>query len=105
MKKAGMEVQVANDGLDAFEKVKAAPSGYFDAILINVDEKDLQGFLFIKRIRELEDDIRSEVPVIAITGDDSDNEKEKIIKSGLNGYITKPYDVNAVLDKMSGIIL
>lgn len=105
MKKAGMEVQIANDGLDAYEKVKAAPSGYFDAVLINVDDRNIQGYLFIKKIRDMENDIRSEVPVIAITADESESGKEKIIKSGMNGYITKPYDIKAILDKLSGIIL
>jgi len=53
----------------------------------------------------MENDIRSEIPVIAITADESESGKEKIIKSGMNGYITKPYDIKAVLDKLSGIIL
>ena len=61
--------------------------------------------LFIKKIRDMENDIRSEVPVIAITADESESGKEKIIKSGMNGYITKPYDIKAILDKLSGILL
>ena len=36
---------------------------------------------------------------------DPESGKEKIIKSGMNGYITKPYDIKAILDKLSGILL
>jgi CheY-like chemotaxis protein/ABC-type amino acid transport substrate-binding protein len=101
MKKVGFEVQVAKNGVDALDKIYAAPSNYFNVVLVNVDAAKLGGYELARNIRGIENDVRSEMPILGITASDSEAVKVEIIKSGMNGCITKPYDIVEMLEALS----
>ena len=67
LNKVGIEVQVANDGEEAYEKINAAPSGYFDAIVMNQAMFDADDHEAITNIRGLSDNSKAGIPIMPIT--------------------------------------
>lgn len=63
----------------------------FDAILMDLQMPELDGYTTTKIIRN---DLRSNIPIIAMTADALKGEAEKCFKCGMNGYISKPFEPN-----------
>ena len=76
MKKAGFEVQVANDGTDAVNKIVAAPAGYFNIVLINIQPPNVDGYEASRQIRNLGNPEKASIPIVAVSGEDFNNIKE-----------------------------
>ncbi len=81
-----LEVEEAKDGYEAIEKVK---NNNFKMILMDIFMPGLDGYETTSRIRELEG-VKGAVPIIAVTANDVDSTKEKVIETGMNGVLSKP---------------
>ena len=90
MKRAGLDVSVASDGIEAVSFVE---SEQFDAVLMDVQMPRMDGYEATKTIRQ---DSRFEsLPIIAMTANAMAGDREKGIEAGMNDYLTKP--INAEL--------
>jgi CheY-like chemotaxis protein len=85
---AGMKVDVAVNGLQALEKIKA---NKYDAVLMDCQMPVMDGFEAAAEIRK--DDTLANLPVIAMTANAMAGDREKCIESGMNDHIAKPIDV------------
>ncbi|MGB9702265.1 MAG: response regulator [Candidatus Kapaibacteriota bacterium] len=83
--KAGYKVFDFGDGKTALDWFK---SNTVDIIIMDILLPDMNGTELIKYVRELP--AFKDAIVIAITGFTSPNDREKFIKAGFNGYISKP---------------
>jgi len=93
----GFDVEAVCNGKDAVEKIK---NNNFNAVLMDVQMPEMDGFAATKMIRNLEDS-RKNIPVIAITAHALKGDKEKCLEAGMNDYITKPINakqLSKVLD-------
>ena len=89
LEKAGYEITVAVDGLQA---VKFAEIGDFDLVLMDVNMPELDGLEATQRIRAGGAPMRS-VIIIALTADDDPAMRRRCAAAGMNGYLTKPIDM------------
>ncbi len=87
LEKAGHRVTVAADGQQA---VAAVQGGRFDAVLMDVQMPVLDGFSATQEIRRWEAHLGSHVPVIAMTANASEGDREKCLAAGMDGYVAKP---------------
>lgn len=97
MKKYGFEIQTAIDGLQAFEKLNAAPAYYFDAIIMNVENIVTDEYNVAMRIRNINDAQKATIPVVAIV---SNSDNDSIILSDetlVNAVISKPFEPSQML--------
>lgn len=83
LESAGYKVITAKDGR---EGVKLAGDSRPDLVILDLGLPDISGLETLKAIREF-----STVPVIALTVSSSDRDKEKLLDSGADDYITKPF--------------
>ncbi|MBU0730558.1 MAG: response regulator [Proteobacteria bacterium] len=83
--KAGYEVDVANNGKEAVDKLFAAPEAY-DLIFMDVQMPQMDGFEATIKIRES----GNTIPIIAMTAHAMKGDREKCIDVGMNDYISKP---------------
>ena len=92
----GMLVDRAADGVQCVNAVKAKPAGYYDAVLMDIQMPNMDGYTAAKTIRALPDD-RANVPIIAMTANAFEEDKQKAFDAGMNDHIAKPISVNALM--------
>jgi signal transduction histidine kinase/ligand-binding sensor domain-containing protein/CheY-like chemotaxis protein len=94
MKKHGHEVAVAYNGREALEILK---SRGFDLILMDMQMPEMDGLTATRLIREKEKETGAHIPIIAMTANALDGDKDRCINAGMDGYISKPIEVNNLL--------
>ena len=82
----GHTVSFAKNGVEAINLLKA---DYFDVVLMDLQMPIMDGDEATRRIRGLPS-LMSKTPVIALTASTAAADKERILSSGMNGYLTKP---------------
>ena len=102
LKRYDVEITEAGDGGEAVTVVEENPP--FDIILMDVMMPDVDGLEATRRIRALSDPSRSSVPVIAMTGDASDEDISAALVAGMNDHIAKPVDSDILVEKIYGYI-
>ena len=69
MKRVGFEVQIATDGTEAVDIINAAPAGYFDCVLIDIQAPNTEGYEVCRQIRNLDESDKASIPIVAVTAD------------------------------------
>lgn len=90
LKKKNYDVLSVTNWRDALDKVKNEP---LDLILMDIMLPELNGFEITSEIRKLESKkgVEQGVPIVALTANTLDNDKEKCLKAGMNDYLPKPF--------------
>lgn len=83
LEKIGFKVDIANDGLEAVEKVK---NNTYDIIFMDLQMPNLDGFGATQRIREF----NSSIPIIALSAAVMEKDKVMTKQVGMDGHISKP---------------
>lgn len=83
----GYEVILAEDGLDALEKM---PQDGVDLIITDLNMPNMDGLEFIKTIRENED--YKNIPIIILSSESELSDIEKGKSVGANSYLVKPFN-------------
>jgi two-component system chemotaxis response regulator CheY len=89
---ACVEIVEAQDGMDGLRKLS---SDHFDLALIDINMPVMDGLKLIGLMRS-EDSLR-EVPVVVITTEGAEQDRERALRLGANEYLTKPIQANRVL--------
>ncbi len=84
--KAGYSVDFADDGQEAVELYTSAP-GNFDLILMDIQMPRMDGREATRKIREHG---FTDIPIIAMTAESMQSDREKCLQAGMNDYISKP---------------
>jgi len=84
------EVLLAVDGQDAWEQLRKHDD--ISAVFTDIGMPYLDGLQLLARIREQEDENLSSMPVIVVTGDETDEAREDALRRGATDFITKPFN-------------
>ena len=90
----GFAVEEAENGAVAVDKVKAAPGGYYDLVLMDIQMPVMDGYAAARAIRALPDAKQASVPIIAVTANAFEEDKQAALDAGMNGHIPKPIHVD-----------
>ncbi|WP_461879019.1 ATP-binding protein [Fusicatenibacter sp.] len=88
----GVETATAVNGQIAVELFRSSEPGTFDAILMDIMMPVMDGMTAAKTIRALPREDAKTIPIIAMTANAFDEDREKTLASGMNAYLTKPVD-------------
>ena len=91
LQSVGLEVEVAADGRQA---VDMASAGGFDAVLMDIQMPELDGFEATAALRAV--DGLQDLPIIAMTAHAMAGDREKSLEAGMNDHVTKPIDPDAL---------
>lgn len=103
LKKFGLEVDTATNGLEALELVK---KNAYDAVFMDCQMPEMDGFEATQEIRKFErEHDRRNTPIIALTADAMIGDREKCLGFGMSDYLNKPFkeiEIAQMLDKWVG---
>ena len=94
----GFLVETAPDGTDAVDLMRTVEENYFDAILMDVQMPIMDGYEATRTIRMLPRQDVKGLPIIAMTANAMDEDKEAALKNGMNAHIAKPIDMDVFMD-------
>jgi osomolarity two-component system sensor histidine kinase NIK1 len=99
LKKYNYNVTAVTNGPEAIELVKQHT---FDLVLMDIMLPEMNGYEITAAIREYEsaNAIENPVPIIAITANTLDNDRERCIKVGMNEYLSKPFTAAQLIEKI-----
>ena len=100
----GFDVEIAGDGAVAVEKMKSAPAGTYDIILMDIQMPRMDGYEAARQIRNLEDRVKAGIPIVAVTANAFEEDKQIALQAGMNGHLAKPYDIPAIIETLKGLL-
>ena len=100
----GLAVEIANDGTEAVEKMKSAPAGYYDIILMDIQMPQMDGYEATRQIRALEDNEKAGIPIVAVTANAFEEDRQIAMEAGMNGHLAKPYDVPDIMKTLKELL-
>ncbi len=99
LKYRGFECISCSGALEALNILKS--NDHISAVLIDMMMPDMDGYEAIPRIKKIEKN--KHIPVIAVTAQAMQGDKEKCLNAGANGYISKPINVDQMLELFSAL--
>jgi CheY-like chemotaxis protein len=94
-------IDTAANGKEALDKFG---TNNYDLILMDIKMPVMSGLVAAEKIRALESTTNSHVPIIAITANAMIGDKEKCLSSGIDDYISKPYQPAALINKIKNML-
>ena len=103
LKENGLKAERAANGKQCMEMLKKMPEDYYDMILMDIQMPETDGYEATKRIRNL-DDARADIPIVAMTANAFEEDRQKALESGMNAHVSKPVDMNMLFKVMAQIL-
>ena len=100
----GFEVETASDGSIAVEMVRQSEEGYYDLVLMDIQMPVMDGYEATRAIRYLPRRDVTKLPIIAMTANAFEEDKERALQNGMNAHIAKPLQVDSLLATLSRIL-
>ena len=104
LEKLGFAVEVANDGVEAVEKVSSNAAGWYDVVLMDIQMPNMDGYQATQKIRSLTDTVKAGVPIVAVTANATGRDQDTILKSGMNALLPKPYDIPQMINTLYSLL-
>ena len=96
LKENGIQAECVADGKACVENLAQKPEDYYDAILMDIQMPNMNGYEATEKIRSM-DGRRSKIPIIAMTANAFEEDKQRAIESGMNAHIGKPIDIKKLV--------
>jgi signal transduction histidine kinase/DNA-binding response OmpR family regulator len=97
-------IDEAADGEAALALFEKSPEDYYDVVFMDVQMPGMDGYETTRRIRELARADAKTVAVIALTAAAYKEDVEDAMRSGMNGHLSKPVDIDAVLELLEKLL-
>jgi signal transduction histidine kinase/CheY-like chemotaxis protein len=96
LKNAGLEVDLANNGLEA---VRLVQEKRYDLVLMDIQMPEMDGIEATRKIRELGK--FNELPIVAMTANAMQGDRELSLKAGMDDHINKPFNVQELFSTLA----
>jgi two-component system chemotaxis response regulator CheY len=95
----GLTVIEADDGVDALRKLAASK---LDIILTDINMPIMDGLKLVKRVRS--DEALKTIPIVIITTEGAEEDRQRALSLGANAYVTKPIQAPQVIAKVKELL-
>ena len=96
----GFTVECAENGKEALDKVIENEDSYYDLILMDIQMPVMNGYEAASAIRNLDNPMKADIPIVAMTANAFDEDKQNAYKAGMNGHIAKPIEVPKLIKEI-----
>ncbi|MFL9482294.1 response regulator [Chitinophagaceae bacterium LWZ2-11] len=97
----GFEISQANNGVEAVDLVNQED---FDVILMDIQMPEKDGIEATIDIRNMADERKKNIPIIALTADALMGEEKKYFDAGMNAYLTKPFKEQTLYETIAQVV-
>ena len=97
---AGCTVDVASNGAEAVEKVRCCADNPYDLILMDIQMPVMNGIEAAKAIRAMEDPCLAGLPIVAMTANAFEEDKQLVLSAGMNAHLGKPIDIDKLFSTL-----
>ena len=104
LSQAGIQVDRAENGKIAVQKVQSSPAGSYDLIFMDIQMPVMGGYTAAKEIRSLSDPARASIPIIAMTANAFAEDIRAAEESGMNGHVAKPIEIKALMKAIADVL-
>ena len=101
LQKLGCQVEVARNGREAVDSIARAT---YDAVLMDCEMPDMNGYEATQEIRRQEQDTTRHLPIIALTGHASSEDEQKCRQAGMDDVVTKPMTLPTLREKLERLL-
>ena len=104
LKQTGATVEFAENGQICLDKLKAAPAGYYDLIMMDIRMPVMNGLEATRRIRLLPDRDKAGIPIIAVTTNVSEEDRKDALDAGMDAFEEKPIFTNRLFETVDRLL-
>ncbi|MDE6841175.1 MAG: response regulator [Oscillospiraceae bacterium] len=104
LEEAGFTAEVAANGKIAVEMLARSEPGYYRLVLMDVQMPVMGGYEATKVIRAMKNKKLASIPILAMTANAFEEDKQEALKSGMNDHVTKPIDVDMLMETMDRVL-
>ena len=101
---AGFVTEIAGNGQIAVDMLKESEPGYYQLVLMDVQMPVMNGYEAVREIRSLENQKLASIPVLAMTANAFEEDRQKALESGMDGHIAKPIDIDMLFDTLKKVL-
>lgn len=100
----GVLVDHAENGIICIEMLERVEPEYYDLILMDVQMPELDGYGATEKIRAMKDERKANIPIIAMTANAFEEDRQNAFAAGMNGHLSKPIEVPKLLQVLAEIV-
>lgn len=100
----GFLIERARDGVECVDMLLKADHGYYDLVLMDIQMPNMDGYRAAETIRLFEDPEKASIPILAMTANAFQEDREKAFESGMNGHIAKPIDAAKMFQSIAEVL-
>ncbi len=100
LEEAGFTTEVAENGQRAVEMVQNSVPGYYRLVLMDIRMPIMDGFAAARAIRQLPDKQLANIPILAMTANAFEEDKQEALRSGMNAHVAKPIDIKKLFEAL-----
>lgn len=104
LKEYGFVIDCVNDGIYAVERMSNAIPGEYDIILMDVQMPIMDGYEATGKIRDLDNRTVARIPIIAMTANAFEEDRQMAFDAGMNDFVSKPIDLQKLLETLKKYI-
>ena len=101
---AGLLVESAEDGAVCVDKLSKADAGYYDAILMDIQMPNMDGYTAARTIRALAEPKKARIPIVAMTANAFEEDRQKAAEAGMDGFAAKPIRIRRLLGELERVL-
>ena len=100
----GFQLDTAENGKEALDKVAASKPGDYQAILMDIQMPIMNGYEASKAIRQLDNKELANIPIIAMTANAFNEDIQTAKEAGMNSHIAKPIDIQKMIETLTEVL-
>ncbi len=101
---AGFTTEIAGNGQIAVDMLRNSAPGYYKLVLMDVQMPVMDGYEATKEIRNLENKEHASIPILAMTANAFEEDRQQAMQCGMNGHLAKPIDVEMLFKTMDKVL-
>ena len=100
----GFQIEWAQDGDICVSMLEQAEAGYYDLILMDIQMPNMNGYQAAEAIRSLPDRAKADIPIIAMTANAFEEDKQNAYAAGMDAHLSKPVDIQKLVERLNEFI-